>query len=158
MNITIRHATEDDCNQVGAIFADENRFHAELLPDRFRIADPIMTREWFNEIISNAGKALFVAEFKNELIGLVLVNLMTSPDDPVFQPRRYAYVDEATVIEQYRGRGVGQLLFAEVHKWLLEQGVSEIELDVWELNQKGISFYEKLGYKSIRRRLKFSPD
>ena len=70
MNITIRHATEDDFNQVGAIFADKNRFHAELLPGRFRIADPIMTREWFNEIISNAGKALFVVEFKNELIPL----------------------------------------------------------------------------------------
>ena len=158
MNITIRQAAEADFDQVGNVFADENRFHADLLPDRFRVADPIMTREWFNEIISNADKALFVAEFENRLIGLVLVNLLFSPDDPIFQLRRYAYVDEAAVIEQFRGQGVGKMLFTEVHKWLLEQGISEVELDVWELNRKGISFYEKLGYKTFRRTMKLNLD
>jgi len=33
------------------------------------------------------------------------------------------------------------------------QGVKEVELNVWEFNQDAISFYEKLGYTTVSRKM-----
>jgi hypothetical protein len=46
--------------------AEENRYHAELMPEIFQVADPIMTPEWFGEVLKNPHQALFVAEIKKE--------------------------------------------------------------------------------------------
>ena len=154
MDIAIRQALASDFDQVGKVFAEENRFHAALLPEHFQIAEPIMTREWFDEILTNARKALLVAERAREIVGAVLITIRTSPDDPIFQPRRYGYIDEIAVAERYRGQGIGQLLMKEAHTWTFEQGASEVELHVWEANQPAIVFYERLGYTAIQRTMK----
>ncbi len=155
MNLTIRSATESDFNQVGKIFAEENRFHANLQPHIFRVIEPIMTPEWYNEILSNPNKSLFVAALEKEITGLALVIIKTNPDDPLFQARKYAYLDELAVGAPYRGQGVGRLLMRQVHHWTLAHNVAEIELNVWENNPQAISFYEKLGYEATRRTMRF---
>ena len=154
MDIAIRLAVASDFDQVAKVFADENRFHAALLPGRFQIAEPIITREWFDEILTNARKALLVAERVREIVGVVLVTIRTNPDDPIFRPRRYGYIDEIAVAERYRGQGIGQLLMKEAHTWVFEQGASEVELHVWETNRSAIVFYERLGYTAIQRTMK----
>ena len=158
MGVEIRQAAEADFDQVGRIFADELKFHINLLPDRFQIADPIMTKEWFREIINNANKNLLVAEQNGELIGLIQIQLRTNPDDPIFVPRRYAYLDEVAVLTSHRGLGVGRSLMAEAHNWIAAQGIQEVELNVWESNKGAIAFYEGLGYQPLRRRLNLRLD
>ena len=154
MDVTTRQAVSSDFDQVGRVFAEENQFHTALLPDRFRIAKPIMTHGWFNEILAHPQKALLVAEREHEIIGVLYIMIRTNPDDPIFQPRRYGYIDEIAVTERYRGQGIGRLLMNEARTWALEQGILEIELHVWEVNQPAIAFYEKLGYKTVQRTMK----
>jgi ribosomal protein S18 acetylase RimI-like enzyme len=158
MDVVVRKAREADFDQVSVIFADENAFHSQLLPERFQIADPIMTRDWFNEILTNENRAVLVAELENVLVGLVLINLMNAPDDPIFQPRRYAYIEEVAVVKEQRGYGIGRLLMTKTHEWIAAQGVNEVELFVWERNRNAIRFYEELGYLMIRRGMKLDLD
>jgi ribosomal protein S18 acetylase RimI-like enzyme len=154
MDIVVRQVIETDFDQVGAVFLEELTYHAGLLPDRFQIADPIMTREWFDEILANANKTIIVAELDETIVGLVQLTLATNPDDPIFRPRKYVYVEDLAVAGWQRRQGIGRLLMAQARDWALAQGVSEIELDVWELNKWGISFYEALGYTTIRRKMR----
>jgi ribosomal protein S18 acetylase RimI-like enzyme len=153
MNMTIREALPSDFDQVGRVFAEDNQFHAALLPEQFRIAKPIITHEWFDEILANTQKAMLVAEHGHAIVGVLLINIRTNPDDPIFQPRRYAYIVEVAVAERHRGQGIGQSLMKEAHTWAGEQGATDIELNVWELNQLAIAFYEKLGYTTILRKM-----
>jgi len=51
-NINLRSAGENDFRSVSRIFAEENRFHAQLVPEIIQVADPIMTPEWFGEVLS----------------------------------------------------------------------------------------------------------
>lgn len=154
VDIIIRQATESDFDQVGAVFLEELTFHAGLLPERFQIADPIMTHEWFNEILTSANKVILVAELGKEIVGLVQLTLMTNPDDPIYRSRQYAYVNDMVVVERHHRQGVGRLLLAQAREWALAQGAGEIELNVWELNKRAISFYEKLGYQTIQRTMR----
>jgi len=156
MDITIRQALPSDFDQVGRIFAEDNQFHTALLPEQFRIAKPIITHEWFDEILANPHKALLVAVHNHEIDGALLITIKTNPDDPIFQARRYAYIVEVAVAERHRGQGIGQSLMKEAQSWAVEQGVTDIELNVWELNQPAIAFYEKLGYTTILRKMQIS--
>ena len=158
MDVVIRKALETDFDQVSGIFADENAFHSQLLPGRFQIADPIMTRNWFKKILADENKALLVAELGDRLVGLVLIDLLTAPDDPIFKPRRYAYIEEVAVLKEHRGHGIGRQLMTITHEWITAQGVKEVELFVWEGNPNAIRFYEKLGYQTVRREMKLDLD
>jgi ribosomal protein S18 acetylase RimI-like enzyme len=155
MSTEIRLVTAADFEQVGDIFAEENRFHATLVPEIVQIADPIMTHDWFDEVLKNPDKALFAAEIGVKIVGIALVELKTIIDDPIFRPRRYAYINESAVAAAHRGKGIGRLLMERIHQWGREQGVEEIELQVWERNQRAICFYERLGYHMWRRTMRY---
>jgi ribosomal protein S18 acetylase RimI-like enzyme len=153
MNIVVREALEADFEQVAELFMEELTFHAGLLPDRFQIADPIMTREWFNEILADTTKMIIVATMNRKIIGLVQLTLCSNPADPIFRSRRYVYIEDLAVSEAFQRQGIGRLLMDQAKDWALKQRVHEIELNVWESNKRGISFYAGLGYQTIQRRM-----
>lgn len=154
MDVTIEEATAADFDQVGRVFAEENRFHAELLPELFQVADPIMTPEWFESVLSNPVQGLLVARVAGQVVGVLLLQEMTNPDDSIFRPRRYLYVDELVVAQTYRRLGIGARLMEAAEQWALDRGIEALELNVWERNRGGIAFYEQLGYTTVRRRMK----
>ncbi|MCP4415030.1 MAG: GNAT family N-acetyltransferase [Chloroflexi bacterium] len=158
MNVEIRLVTRADFEQVGHIFAEENRFHAELVPEIIQIADPIMTQEWFDDVLNNPSKTLFVAEMGTGVVGVALVDLKTSIDDPIFRQRRYIHISEIAVAASHRGQGIGRLLMERIHQWGQAQGIAEIELQVWERNDQAIGFYKNLGYQMWRRTMRFTLD
>jgi ribosomal protein S18 acetylase RimI-like enzyme len=153
LDITIERATASDFEQVGRVFAEENRFHAGLLPDRFRVAEPIMTPEWFETVLANPVQTLLVARAAGKVVGVLLLQEMASPDDEIYRPRRYLYVDELMVAGTRRGHGIGRRLMEAAEGWARELGIEEIELNVWERNVGAIAFYEHLGYTTVRRRM-----
>ena len=158
MNIEIRLATEADFDQVGNIFAEENQFHAQLVPEIIQVADPIMTHEWFDEVLNNPNSTVFVAEKENYVLGIALIELRTSIDDPIFKQRKNAHIREIAVLKEYQGSGIGRLLMERIHHWANEQDITEIELQVWERNTPAISFYEKLGFQTWRRMMRQNID
>ncbi|HDQ70868.1 MAG TPA: hypothetical protein ENN19_02095 [Chloroflexi bacterium] len=56
---------------MAAVFAEENRFHTDLLPGRFQIADPIMTRECFDQRLTNPDETLLVAVKGERIVGVL---------------------------------------------------------------------------------------
>jgi ribosomal protein S18 acetylase RimI-like enzyme len=41
----------------------------------------------------------------------------------------------------------------KIQDWALTKGASSIELNVYEFNETAISFYEKLGYQTLSRKM-----
>lgn len=158
MEPEIRVATKEDYYAVGKIVAEENKFHADLVPEIIQVTDPIMTHEWFGEVLSNPSKRLFVAVVGSELVGIVLAEIRTNIDDPIFTPRKYMFVDELAVAESHRGQGIGHLLMERVHQLANAQDISAIELQAWERNIPAMGFYENIGYKSWRRTMRLNLD
>jgi ribosomal protein S18 acetylase RimI-like enzyme len=154
----IRLATEADLERVGDIFSEANRFHAGLVPEVFQVANPIVTPEWFDGVLKDPRTALFVAELEEEVVGVASVELKTNLSDPIFRQRRYAYVEAIAVAASHRNQGVGRRLMERIHQWGREQGITEVELTVWERNGQAIGFYRKLGYQMWRRTMRYTID
>ena len=144
MKTEIRLATQTDFDQVGIIFMEENRYHAELVPEIIQVADPIMTQKWYSEVLNNRNKVLFLADVGSNIIGVTLAEIRMNIDDTIFTPRKYVHINDISVAVSHRGQGIGQLLMERVpDKWACRTNYSDIELQVWERNTQAIGFYEK---------------
>ncbi|MGK9175085.1 GNAT family N-acetyltransferase [Yokenella regensburgei] len=89
-----------------------------------------------------------VAVSENEVCGVIVINFIM----PVHEDSLWALVSALVIDESARGQGVGQqLLIASEHIAALKK-CSQIELSSSEKRVKAHNFYEKNGYKEVRKR------
>ncbi len=69
-----------------------------------------------------------------------------------------AEVMSVAVEENFRGRGIGTKLFAELIKFCKERGATAITLEVRPSNAAAIKLYESFGLKSVGRRKSYYVD
>ncbi len=153
VEITSREAVLEDREQLEEIFLEELRFHKGLLPDIFNIPKEIITKDWLRNIIDDEIWSFLVFEYEGKLAGAVIYKIMESPEDVILKKRRYGYIEEMIVKEDFRGKGVGKRMLEVVEFDLKARGITEIELDVWEKNENAQGFYRKNGFLDIRRKM-----
>lgn len=66
---------------------------------------------------------------------------------------RYSHLQSLMVVEGFRGQGVGTLLIEAAEEWARERGAREMRLDTWEFVGDPVDFYEKVGYRTSKRRM-----
>ncbi len=148
----VREATVDDYAHFGTVFDEAETFHREALPQIFqKPAQRFPSPELYTMLIQESSSTVLVAEEPHELVGFVVARTEHAPDDQLLIPRRFAMVDMLAVRRNRQHRGIGQALMAGIHGWAQNQGLHEINLNVWEFNRRAISFYEELGYTTISR-------
>ena len=150
----VRGAAPYDYEALCVVIREIDDYHQVALPHFFR-RNPGEARplSWLMDILANPEMTLLVAEKDGELIGFLWGMLRAAPDTPFHMPRRWLLVDMLGVSEAYRGQGVGRALMEQAEAWAKAQGVSEVELSVWEFNQGAQAMYEKLGYTTTVRRM-----
>ena len=130
MTISIRKATADDAD---ALFGLAKEFATSFVPDRtaFEVA--------LADIISTYGANLSVAEVNDEVVGYCL-----GFDHYTFYANgRVAWVEEITVKEPARGRGVGKVLMENFEEWCGVRGSKLVAL----ATRRAASFYRSIGYE-----------
>lgn len=151
-NIMIRPATLEDYDAVCTLFERVDQLHEDALPDLFQHADgPARSQEWFARIGASEDASMLVAEQQGTLVGMVLYHVRSSPESPLFVPRRYVHINDLVVHESFQRQGIGRLLMQRVHELAQEQGMTDVELDVYEFNVPARTLYEHLGYETMRR-------
>lgn len=160
MNLTLRLAAPGDFDPIFQLYFEFHQFHVVGAPKYLRgMAAPddrsnTELVESLHKIMTGQDSALFVAEHDSELIGLAEIYLV-HPDlpDRLVQPVTYGLLQSLIVKESYRGQGLGRLLVEQAERWAREKGATEFRLDVWEFAAGPLRFYERLGYRTIRRTL-----
>lgn len=80
---------------------------------------------------------LLARDLTGKLIGYC-VNTITE--------KRVGEIDSLFVLPEYRGKGLGEALVEQSIRWLNEQGVEKIFLEVSAGNEQVFSFYAKFGF------------
>jgi GNAT superfamily N-acetyltransferase len=155
--VTIREAGEADLDAVRIIFDYCYAFHRAAVPSVFRRAEDYRgSDEFLLSCIANPDAALLLAESKGQPVGLAYVLDRCAPDISVLAPRRYAILDTLAVIPRAQHTGIGRALLASAESWAHERGLLEIELSVWEFNERAHSMYRRAGYETTRRTMQKS--
>lgn len=154
MGISVRKATADDYNTLCELFDELDALHRDNLPNLFqKPSGPVREQAYYLELIADENVGLFVAEAGEKLVGFVNAIVKDTPAIPVFVPRCYAVVDGIVVKSGFQNQGIGSMLMDKVQEWAIAKGATSIELNVYEFNQTAIFFYERLGYRTLSRKL-----
>lgn len=157
--IAIHAATSADMAALCQLYLAFHEFHVRGLPERLlSLGDPAQ----FDcaGLIADLGRllgaddaALLVAERHGAVVGFAEVYLrQTEPERPVVA-RSYAQLQSLFVAEPERRRGIGRRLLDAAQGWARARGASELQLDVWEFPAGPLDFYERAGYRTLRRTL-----
>lgn len=105
-------------------------------------------RDTFYEVVQRENTAYVVGELDGKVIAYAGAWLAFGE----------AEVMSVAVAPEFRGRGYGRKLFAELLKICKERGATAVTLEVRPSNAAAIKIYESFGLKSVGRRPKYYVD
>ncbi|NHM30692.1 GNAT family N-acetyltransferase [Neobacillus terrae] len=95
------------------------------------------------EPLLQKGSYYLIASEEDNLLGWILIG--TSKDQ--FTEKKYGFIYELFVLEEFRGNGISKRLIESGMEHLKQDGYSEARLSVYAGNQ-AIKLYEKMGFKN----------
>lgn len=133
MNISLRVARKEDCIRLIELVNELAVF--EKAPEEVTVSLQEFEASGFG---NNPVWKAFVAEYNNIIIGFALYYIRFS----TWKGRR-VYLEDFIVTEEYRGKGIGKLLFEQIIKETKELGYSGMVWQVLDWNEPAINFYKK---------------
>ena len=113
-------------------------------PDRSIVELPELAI-YYKDFGSKPGDLAFAAEDDGQIIGAVWMRIMND----------YGHVDDdmpslaLSVLEEYRGKGIGSLLLHDMVESAKEKGYQKLSLAVQKANY-AVRMYERAGFETIR--------
>lgn len=138
-NCTFRCATEQDVPLILDFIkqlADYEKLGDEV------VATEELLREWLFD--KKAAEVIFAVEDEKEVgFALFFHNFST------FLGRAGIYLEDLFVMPEYRGRGYGKALIAELARIAVERGCGRLEWWCLDWNAPSIEFYKRLGAEAM---------
>ena len=94
------------------------------------------SREGIDKFLKRNSDTCFVAEYDNQIVGVIIVG----------NDGRRGYIYHTAVDTQYRKRGVARQLVETSMQELKKCGINKVALVVFDRNESGNAFWEKLGF------------
>lgn len=152
MRVLIRKIGEKDFGDINKLFIKVDEYHRINLSSIFEKKENIgRTIEYLKNICNSEESELFVAEYDNEIVGIVEINIRRVVNDFLKKDREWVSLDTIMIKEKYRNNGIGEMLVDTVLDWSREKNINRIELNVYEFNKSAIKFYQRLGFETLNR-------
>ena len=151
--LEIRPVTVDDLEVLIDIYLDTAVHHAAIDPEVFHVPsrDDIAVR--LTRRINGRGVTgeYVAAMIGDEMVGSASVDIADPPSPGNMQRAVPTAEFGVSVVEGWRGHGVGRALIAHLEQWAAERGIQRMILNVSEANEGAIRLYHELGYRDYDR-------
>jgi ribosomal protein S18 acetylase RimI-like enzyme len=142
-----------DQSELELLYAEIDALHHEALPDLFRSHEGIARPSTFlADRLADDTMRVFVAEVNGRLVGMILLK-MRSEEHPVKYTQHYLHISTLIVAADFQGQGVAQRLMDTAVAFAKEHNLSQLRLNVYDFNQRAITFYEKEGFTTLTRHM-----
>ena len=153
MMLTIETAELSQYKLINEIVKEGHQEHVLALPHIFKQVENVMPESYYKELLTDPNSDVLVAIGNGEVVGYAVIELKEAPAFDSMMPRVFAYVNDIGVKGTYQRKGVGKDLFDACVMWAKTKGASSLELNVWEFNERAISFYTDKGMISTSRKM-----
>jgi GNAT superfamily N-acetyltransferase len=152
-DVEIRPVTIDDLETLIEIYLDTARHHAAIDPEVFHVPARADVAVRLQRRIDGRGKTgeYVAAIVDGRMAGSASVDLADPPSAGNMARSVPTAEFGVSVIEGFRGLGIGRRLIAACERWAAERGVERMILNVSEANEGAIRLYHELGYRDYDR-------
>lgn len=142
--ITVRRMKASEIPRVAQLWREMMEYHISL-DSRFELAvgSDEAYQEYLRSTMTGYDSAIFVAESDGKVVGYTIAMILSNP--AVFALERYGFISEMGVDKRFQRRGVGRKMWEHARRWLKRRGISVMQLNVSPRNEKGYSFWKKMG-------------
>jgi len=154
--VTIRPVTIDDLDVLIDIYLDTAIHHATIDPEWFHVParDDVATRLRRRVDGRGEGGEYVAAMLDGRMVGSATIYVEDPPHPgAMMRPIRTAEIG-VSVVDGFRGRGIGRALIASLETWATCHGVQRVILNVSEANVDAIRLYHALGYQDYDRAMR----
>ena len=128
--------------------------HVDEHPDLFRpTTERSGIEEYFTSILTDLAHYVLVAEMESRPVGYLAAQVQRRGANAFSKRHDRLYVHQVSVDPQFRRRGVGRALFAEIERTARSESLTEVALDTWAFNQGAQRFFEALGFSVFNVRM-----
>ena len=132
MRFVYRKAESSDSGRIAELFE-------EMLRTIYHTKDVEGYEEgYLDRFFSGGDDLIYVAELEKEVVAFLSIE--------VYREENYIYLDDFSVTEACRGKGIGTKLISLAEDYAETSGVSAIVLHVEKTNEGAHQLYGKLGY------------
>jgi ribosomal protein S18 acetylase RimI-like enzyme len=151
--VEIRPVTIDDLEVLIDIYLDTARHHASLDPDVWHVPSRAAVAERIRPRIEGRGPTsdYVGAIVDRQMAGSAVVHLTDPPAEGSMLRAVRSAEFGVSVVDGFRGRGIGKALIAHLERWAVEHGAERMVLDVSSANEGAIRLYDELGYRDYDR-------
>ncbi len=114
---------------------------------------PWPEKSYLFELIENPTTLAIVAELSSQVENPLIIGMAV-----VWVVLDEAHIATIAIHPDYRGRGYGKKLLAETMRQLIQRSVLSATLEVRENNMLAQQLYNKFGFKTVGRRLRYYKD
>lgn len=153
--LEIRPVTIDDLEALIEIYLDTARHHAALDPEVFQVPSRDAIADRLRRRIEGRGMLgeYVAAIVDGRMAGSASVDLADAPSaGSMLRPVTTAEFG-VSVVDRFRGLGIGRQLIAACERWAAEHGVERMILTVADTNDGAIRLYRELGYRDYDRQM-----
>ncbi len=141
----IRKACEKDINRILELLKQVNKVHYDGRPDLFKL-DTKYTFNDLKKLLLDETKPIFVITDENDIVeGYCFCQHNEIKNNQLMQDIKTLYIDDLCVDENRRGCHLGSQLYEYVLNYAKENNYYNLTLNVWELNEPAMKFYQKMG-------------
>ena len=121
------------------------------MPSGESIADDYLI-EMFMQCRQFSG-TVFVCELNQKIAGYITVHTKYVSEDVDDGPRKFGFISDVFVVDEFRGQGVGKALLKHAEKHAKKNGVSEMMIGVLASNKQARSLYIAQGFEEFAIKL-----
>ena|SRR3989338_523887 len=129
-----------DLNQ--EVFVDNQQYDSDLKMDWTKSEDG---KDYFNKTLDDPESCYLIAKDAGKSVGYIIA----IPRKVNYLKTKYIEIDNMGVTSAYRSKGVGTLLMEKCIEWAKTKGYTNLYVNVYFANKKGVNFYKKNGFSEI---------
>lgn len=146
MEYKIRRAKLTDAKQIAKLYLEFWEPH--------KSADPLLELNKKMTLKSETNAAektirkrnvhILVADLNEKIIGFV--EFFIKKNEDCFKIKEYGYLNSATTLKEYRGKGVAKALTNKAMKFFKDKKIKYVRANVYNSNDVAMKTWEKLGF------------
>jgi GNAT superfamily N-acetyltransferase len=151
--VRIRKLAEDDIDGICALWKEFARLREGMTQSKILNAD---AADYFfgyaTGLLQRKDTLTLVAEENDggnkTLVGYTIASKQRRP--PIYRHTKVAYLSDAFVSESHRGQGILTKFLDELRKWCKTEGITAVDVQLFEANKDAQAIYRKMGFKDYR--------
>jgi GNAT superfamily N-acetyltransferase len=149
MVVKVRKLQEDDIDGICALWKEfavmrEGLTRSKILNDD--AADYFFG--YATGLLSRKDTLTLVADDGGKVVGYLIAQKQRRP--PIYHHTQVAYLSDSFVAVSHRGQGILRMFMDEMRKWCGAEGITAVDVQIFEGNKDAQAVYQHLGFAPYR--------